>query len=163
MTKTAYLFNEKTKEFLYPTEVHECPVIKGNFYLPETATWIAPPEKKEKTVYLFLETNWQETPDLRGDIWYYKDSGLPFEITTIGTPPEVLVKDIPPSIVAEQEKQKILATRGQLLSASDWTQMPDSPFTKAKKEAWAVYRQALRDVTSQSGFPTSITWPVAPV
>ena len=30
------------------------------------------------------------------------------------------------------------------------------------KEAWATYRQALRDITTQSGFPWEITWPDAP-
>jgi len=37
------------------------------------------------------------------------------------------------------------AKRSGLLAASDWTQMPDSPLTEAEKQAWAVYRQALRD------------------
>jgi hypothetical protein len=49
--------------------------------------------------------------------------------------------------------------RNQLLSESDWTQVPDAP---VNKEAWALYRQALRDVTGQSGFPENIVWPVKP-
>ena len=49
--------------------------------------------------------------------------------------------------------------RNGLLAASDWTQMPDAPVNQT---AWAVYRQALRDVTAQGGFPTNISWPVAP-
>jgi hypothetical protein len=44
--------------------------------------------------------------------------------------------------------------RDTLLSASDWTQMPDSPLTGAQREAWATYRQALRD------FPA--TWTPGP-
>lgn len=50
--------------------------------------------------------------------------------------------------------------RGELLSASDWTQLPDVPL--ATKEAWATYRQALRDITSQPGYPFNIIWPQAP-
>lgn len=46
------------------------------------------------------------------------------------------------------------------LKQSDWTQLPDVPL--ATKEAWAAYRQALRDITSQPGFPTNIEWPVEP-
>jgi len=38
--------------------------------------------------------------------------------------------------------------RNQLLQESDWTQLPDSPLTDAKKTEWATYRQSLRDVTS---------------
>ena len=49
--------------------------------------------------------------------------------------------------------------RDRKLSASDWTQLPDAPVDQA---AWAKYRQELRDITTQRGFPDSITWPIAP-
>lgn len=60
---------------------------------------------------------------------------------------------------AETEWPLVRAKRNQLLAQSDWTQLPDVPI--ATKEAWAVYRQALRDVTLQSD-PFNITWPVPP-
>lgn len=50
--------------------------------------------------------------------------------------------------------------RNQRLADSDWTQIDDS--TVADKEAWATYRQALRDITSQAGFPWTIDWPTYP-
>jgi len=46
--------------------------------------------------------------------------------------------------------------RNRLLSESDWTQLADSP---ADKDKWAVYRQELRDITTQKN-PFSIVWPV---
>lgn len=49
--------------------------------------------------------------------------------------------------------------RNELLAASDWTQVEDSP---VDKQAWATYRQALRDVSKQSGFPWEVTWPTPP-
>jgi len=49
--------------------------------------------------------------------------------------------------------------RTQLLKDCDWTQIADST---ADKTAWATYRQALRDITSQAGFPWTITWPKDP-
>jgi hypothetical protein len=49
--------------------------------------------------------------------------------------------------------------RNGLLSQSDWTQVADAPVDQA---AWATYRQALRDITIQAGFPENIDWPVAP-
>jgi hypothetical protein len=58
-----------------------------------------------------------------------------------------------------QQAQSVRATRGQKLADSDWTQVADSPVDKA---VWATYRQALRDITAQSGFPWAITWPDAP-
>ena len=45
---------------------------------------------------------------------------------------------------------QIRAQRDRLLSASDWTQVLDAP---VDREAWATYRQALRDLPSQEGFP----------
>jgi hypothetical protein len=49
--------------------------------------------------------------------------------------------------------------RNARLNASDWTQVADAPVDQT---AWATYRQALRDVTQQSGFPWTITWPTQP-
>lgn len=50
-------------------------------------------------------------------------------------------------------------SRNTKLSECDWTQVADAPVDKT---VWATYRQALRDITTQSGFPWEITWPVAP-
>jgi hypothetical protein len=50
--------------------------------------------------------------------------------------------------------------RNALLSETDWTQMPDTP--QATKDKWAPYRQALRDVPQQPGFPENIQWPTKP-
>lgn len=50
--------------------------------------------------------------------------------------------------------------RSRLLAESDWTQLPDVPL--ATKAAWATYRQALRDITGQPGFPAVVEWPVPP-
>ena len=50
--------------------------------------------------------------------------------------------------------------RNSLLTASDWTQAADVP--QATKDLWATYRQALRDIPQQAGFPTNVTWPQKP-
>lgn len=52
--------------------------------------------------------------------------------------------------------------RNSLLFQSDWTQLADNQLTQTEVNLWREYRQQLRDITSQSGFPTEITWPVAP-
>lgn len=65
----------------------------------------------------------------------------------------------PPS--TEQLAQEARAQRNALLAACDWTQLPDAQAalsTQAKAE-WAAYRQALRDITSQAGFPVDVVWP----
>ena len=75
---------------------------------------------------------------------------------------EWVVEDIPitepdPEPVAPEVS--VRAKRDNLLSTSDWTQVDDSPVDKS---AWPTYRQALRDVPAQSGFPNTITWPNKP-
>ena len=57
------------------------------------------------------------------------------------------------------EAVKVRQTRAALLEASDWTQVADAPVDKT---AWATYRQALRDITTQAGFPRTMTWPSKP-
>jgi hypothetical protein len=49
-----------------------------------------------------------------------------------------------------------------LLAESDWTQLPDVPLSAEQKTAWATYRQQLRDITAQPGFPNNINWPQKP-
>jgi hypothetical protein len=59
-----------------------------------------------------------------------------------------------------KEVSNIQQRRTIALTQSDWTQLPDVPL--ATKEAWAVYRQALRDITDQPGFPLDVVWPEPP-
>jgi hypothetical protein len=55
--------------------------------------------------------------------------------------------------------EEVRSQRNALLSASDWTQVADAPVDKT---AWAAYRQELRDITEQVGFPTEVIWPTKP-
>lgn len=59
---------------------------------------------------------------------------------------------------AEQSK-RVREDRNQRLAACDWTQLPDAPVDAA---LWAAYRQELRDISNQSGFPWTVEWPVEP-
>ena len=60
------------------------------------------------------------------------------------------------------QAESVRSQRTQLLKDSDWTQLDDTPFDNAKKMAWANYRQALRDIPQQTGFPWDIQWPTQP-
>jgi hypothetical protein len=62
----------------------------------------------------------------------------------------------------EVAKERCLEKRKQLLLDSDWTQLPNGPFTSEQQTAWATYRQALRDITDQAGYPLNVTWPQKP-
>jgi hypothetical protein len=59
----------------------------------------------------------------------------------------------------EEKAGQVRSERNTKLAATDWTQIADST---ADKTAWAAYRQALRDITSQAGFPWTIDWPEQP-
>ena len=60
----------------------------------------------------------------------------------------------------QKHTEQIRLYRNKLLSDCDWTQLPDST---ADKPSWAIYRNLLRDVPSQVGFPLVIDWPEPPV
>jgi len=54
---------------------------------------------------------------------------------------------------------EVRAERDRLLAASDWTQVADAPVDAS---AWAVYRQALRDVPQDFATPDAVVWPAPP-
>lgn len=60
--------------------------------------------------------------------------------------------------LAKEAREK----RNALIAETDFMAMPDYPLGDAKKAAVLAYRQALRDVPAQSGFPRRIVWPVKP-
>jgi len=59
----------------------------------------------------------------------------------------------------EMKKNEVRERRTQLLIESDWTQGLDVP---VDQKTWAEYRQDLRDVPLQEGFPWNVTWPEKP-
>ena len=95
------------------------------------------------------------------DSKYYIDNGSPVEIPEKSSPyadfdyttKQWVVNSTLATVDVSQKRQKLLAS-------SDWTQLPDVPLTT--KEVWATYRQALRDITAQSGYPAEIIWPTPP-
>ena len=112
------------------------------------------PQATGGTVYQYSQASGVEQVDGK---WYTKHILGPVftDGETTAAEQEVAYKA---SKDAEQAKS-VRATRGEKLEDSDWTQVADAPVDKA---VWATYRQALRDITAQSGFPWTITWPDAP-
>jgi hypothetical protein len=92
---------------------------------------------------------------------YFKDG----KIVSVGAPPssyhvfDFKTKQWIDPRTPEAEWKLIRSQRNALLQQSDWTQLPDVPL--ATKEAWAAYRQLLRDITSQPD-PFNIIWPPLP-
>ena len=65
-------------------------------------------------------------------------------------------------VMAEKRKEIVRSTRDRLLAETDWTQVLDAPIDTETREAYRAYRQALRDVPEQEGFPTAVVWPELP-
>ena len=93
-----------------------------------------------------VQQGWVACPEEAGPGWLY--DGTTFS----------------PNIEGEQVRlaDRYRAQRDAMLISCDWTQLADVPLADERRAAWAQYRQALRDITSQPGFPWSIEWPVQP-
>lgn len=62
--------------------------------------------------------------------------------------------------IRRNEEQTVISQRNALLASSDWTQLSD---VSIDKEAWAFYRQQLRDISDQPEYPFNVQWPSAPL
>lgn len=73
------------------------------------------------------------------------------------------VRDMTPEEIARRDEDQAASVRmirSGLLLKSDWTQGKDIP--DSVSSGWATYRQALRDISKQAGFPWAIEWPSQP-
>lgn len=59
----------------------------------------------------------------------------------------------------DRKAAQVRSERNTKLAATDWTQIADAT---ADKQAWATYRQALRNISMQAEFPNNVTWPTQP-
>ena len=84
-------------------------------------------------------------PYIDGD-WVYTVEVMPL------TPEDIEARN-------EAQARSVRAQRDQLLLECDWTQLSDSPVDPLP---WRTYRQELRDVPQQAGFPWTVVWPVSP-
>jgi len=56
----------------------------------------------------------------------------------------------------------VSSKRNKLLYQTDWTQIPNGPLTVQQQNSWNIYRQQLRDISTQSGYPYNVVWPTPP-
>ena len=131
------------------------PVCYGDVSLPddyyrasaESAGYICMESDTEPEFY----TRWVHTPADSPDNVAPKD-------TDVGGIAIYLTDDEYDTVLAASARQK----RDRLIAATDYLVTPDYPIESDRLAAVKTYRQALRDVPEQSGFPRSITWPKKP-
>ena len=89
---------------------------------------------------------------------------VPDSVATPQAVIRVIQGDQPEFIVDQdavaQQWRNVKEGRNQQLAASDWI-CSVSDFAHPKKDAFVVYRQALRDITSQAN-PFALVWPQVP-
>jgi Phage tail assembly chaperone protein len=138
--KNIYSYHPVSGVFVGTDFAQESPLEPGVFLLPAGATFVEPPQAPEGK-----QSVWN------GDSWEVQDIPLPEPPLEIPEPePELLTWD------------RIRVERNFKLSQSDWTQLSDAPLSPEQKQAWAVYRQALREVPSSFATPEEVIWPIVP-
>ena len=130
---------------------------------PQTEEWLNAhgadvvfegPQATGGTVYQYSQRQGVEQLDGK---WYTK-----YVLGPIFTDGETTAAEQEAAYKAMKDAEQAASVRNsrtEKLKDSDWTQIADST---ADKATWATYRQALRDITAQSGFPWTITWPTQP-
>lgn len=76
-----------------------------------------------------------------------------------------VVSDASPEEISsriEQKKADVRSERDSRLAATDWRVIKHLELNENIPAVWELYRQALRDVPNQSGFPFEVQWPVSP-
>ena len=72
-----------------------------------------------------------------------------------------------PALFSGEELDELAATvrvrRDELIAETDYLMMPDYPIQPEQRDSWEIYRQSLRDITRQKGFPKEILWPEKPL
>lgn len=95
---------------------------------------------------------------------YYIDNGVAVDIPAKTSPYAVFDFTTKQWVLVENLAiADVLPKRQRLLYASDWTQIPNGPLTTQQQAAWATYRQELRDIPEQSGYPFNVIFPTPPV
>lgn len=132
--KPVYSYDKETGFYNGVLFAVESPLERGSgrFIIPDYCTEIAPPEPGNGKERVF-----------NGESWVLIDA---VRVEETGTTEGVSDPRI---------------RRNILLAACDWTQLPDVP-SWVNVQAWRTYRQKLRDITTQTGFPDRVVWPTPP-
>lgn len=76
---------------------------------------------------------------------------------------EIQVSDYVPTVIPDEVLAfEIRDRRNDLLTETDYLMQPDYPISEETRTALKAYRQALRDITKQDGFPKEVVWPEKP-
>lgn len=179
-----YHFHPTTGELVGMSEAMESPLEPGVYLVPAHATSAAPPDARPGYARVWSDSGWGHVEDHRGETVYATASGMAQIVSDFGP----LADDV--TLIAPGDNQSwdavagawvtdpaavaaaVRATRDAKLTACEWLvirhrdQVDAGVSTTLAAEQYAdllAYRQALRDVPSQQGFPLEVSWPVEPL
>jgi hypothetical protein len=103
----------------------------------------------------------QSTPSFNSATQRVDTATMPTLVNGAWTIVKTVVDKTAEQIAADNENKAatIREQRDRKLAETDWTQVADAPVDST---VWSVYRQSLRDIPSQEGFPQEVTWPDQP-
>lgn len=110
-------------------------------------------DKKYTSLYTLRQAIWDNDHTIFGDLT--DELKTRFNIIEEEYNPEDEMTD-------EELASHVRMRRGSLISRTDFYVQPDYPSDPAGLEAVKAYRQALRDIPEQSGFPRNVQWPSLP-
>ena len=110
-------------------------------------------DKKYTSLYTLRHAIWDNDHTIFGDLT--DELKTRFSITEEEYNPEDEMSD-------EELASRVRMRRDSLISRTDFYVQPDYPSDPAGLEAVKAYRQALRDIPEQSGFPRNVQWPSLP-
>lgn len=184
--KTAYRFDD-AGYFEHELSVQ---VIDGEALMPPSTTVLCPwgeGAKDDKVFYRFSDGKWgtEAKPTCAADlvgvvVSHQSQTPRDIEMRSLiqkfsqeegyrerrGENQSWAVEKIPEKTEAEKREdaeKSVRAKRDSLISETDYLLASDYPISAEDLEAVKVYRQALRDVPQQAGFPFDVVWPDLPV
>lgn len=110
-------------------------------------------DKKYTSLYTLRRAIWDNDHTIFGDLT--NELKTRFNITEEEYNPE-------DEWTEDQWADMVRRKRDSLISGTDYYILPDYPSTPDGIEAVKQYRQDLRDITLQSGFPRNVQWPSLP-
>ncbi|MBU1003208.1 MAG: phage tail assembly chaperone [Proteobacteria bacterium] len=178
-----YAYHQETGEFLStgsaPVDPLESAQSEQTVYmLPAHAMATPPPEAAEGFAAVWNGTVWELKEDHRGETLYSTATGKALVIEALGPLPPATTAVAPQAFEVWDEvsqgwvlnndawAEAVRAERNLRLGASDAMALPDYPHAdEASRQIWLDYRQALRDLTEEQGFPWTPgeeVWPQGP-
>lgn len=160
-----YHYHPQTGELLRMSVARPDPAQPGEYLIPAYATRIKAPEAAQGEAVRWTDGEWETVPDNRGMRYWLPGDDWETEarvMESLGPLPEGASRTRPEKTV-EILAAEVRAERNTRLSTTDVRALSDYPHAdESSRLAWQAYRQALRDVPQQGGFPEEVMWPPQP-